>query len=153
MRRFATDVLVKRIVSIEADTQDRNVQDPDVLSAAVREIYGEWSGLSPGPKPNDFEDLDATENVEFPAKVFISRFLTEPYEAAYSGKFEAEFILTRDLITTNDLLIIDADDETKAMYLVGEPLRTGITSDTILSFRIDNVAEMGTYVPGEVAIP
>lgn len=141
LRRFGTDVTVKRHITIGPGTEDRNVQDPELLSEAIRKAYGEYSGLSPNPKPNLFEDLDATENIEFEARILIAKILAEVADAAASGIFERLSVWSKVFLTTNDIIIVDSDDGSQEFFIIGQPLQAGVGTAVINRWELDSLAE------------
>ena len=140
LRKFGVNVIIKREHE-NASLTDDNVSSVSELADSSLNVYGEYSGLS-NAKEYLLKDTDGSINVEFSSRVLFTKVPTTPMDAAISGVLEQMIMYVEDEnITTNDKVIIDANDGTTKTFLVGQPYNTGLTTDIYKSYEVNGLAE------------
>lgn len=139
LKKFGVDVTIKR-ERINSGLNQDNIDTVNGLANSNLEVYSEYSGLSEA-RAYPLKDIDGSINVEFTSRILFTKIPNTPIDAAISGVLEQMVIFVEDEnITTNDKIILNANDGTSKTFLVGQPYNMGLTTDIYKSYEVNGLA-------------
>lgn len=110
------------------------------LSKAALDVFGDFSGVSPGKHEPIKEQIDVTTgNISFCAKIVITKIPNNPFDAASSGMLEKQILFTFEDLQPQDMIEIKSDDGTIKRGLVGQNMAWGITDSVYKTFEFNNL--------------